>query len=137
MYELYAQRLSSAWNAPEASVSGRTRKKAESKEERDRRLEGYADMERKRRDRYEAPLMYESDEDEEEKDEKQQSEAERLVEQLEECEDSMGEDDKENRLPDVARSFPWDSEWKGSAAYGTRGTTEKAAATRLMNVSVS
>ena len=42
MYALYARRLSSLWGVPEASVSGRKRKPAESKEEHDRRLEGYA-----------------------------------------------------------------------------------------------
>ena len=49
MYELYSQRLLSAWSVPEASVSGRTKKKAESKEEHDRRVEGYVEMERRRR----------------------------------------------------------------------------------------
>ena len=68
------------------------------------------EMERRRREQYEALLMYESDEDEE-VEEKQQLEAEQLVEQLEECEDSEDEEDKENRPPDVTRSFPWDSEW--------------------------
>ena len=118
MYELYAEQLSAS-TASESRVSGRTRKKAESEEEHDRRLEGYAEMERKRRERYEAPLTYDSDEDgdEDEKDEKQQLMAEELVEQLEECEDSEGEDDKENRPPDAACSFPWDSEW--AAADGT------------------
>ena len=96
---------------PEASASGRTRKKAESKEEHDRRLEGYAQMERKRRERYDASLMYDSDDDDEcvdEKDEKQQLEAELLVEQLDECEDMEAEEDKENRPPDsgVSSSFP-------------------------------
>ena len=115
MYELYARRLTSAWNAPEASVSGRTRKKAESKAEHDRRLEGYAEMERKRRERYDASLMYDSDDDDEcvdEKDEKQQVEAELLVEQLDECEDREAEEDKENRPPDsgVSSSFLWESE---------------------------
>jgi hypothetical protein len=112
MYELYARRLSNAWIAPEAGVSGRTKKKAESKDEHDRRLEGYAEMERKRRERYEAPLMYESDEDEDvdEKDEKQQLEAELLVEQLEHCEDMEAEEDKENRQPEAVRTFPWDSD---------------------------
>ena len=115
MYELYARRLMSAWNAPEASVSGRTRKKAESKAEHDRRLEGYAEMERKRRERYDASLMYDSDDDDEcvdEKDEKQQVEAELLVEQLDECEDREAEEDKENRPPDsgVSSSFLWESE---------------------------
>ena len=37
-------------------------------------------------------------------------EAEQLVEQLEECEDSAMEDDKENRPPDAASSFPWDND---------------------------
>ena len=110
MYVLHARRLPSAPSVPEACVSGRTRKKAESKEEHDRRLEGYMEMERRRREQYEALLMYESDEDEE-VEEKQQLEAEQLVEQLEECEDSEDEEDKENRPPDVTRSFPWDSEW--------------------------
>ena len=69
-------------------------------------------MERKRRERYEAPLLYESDEDEDvdEKDEKQQLEAELLVEQLEHCEDMEAEEDKENRPPEAVRSFPWDSD---------------------------
>jgi len=112
MYELYARRLSNAWIAPEAGVSGRTKKKAESKDEHDRRLEGYAEMERKRRERYEASLMYDSDEDEDmdEKDEKQQLEAEQMVEQLEECEDMEAEEDKENRPPEAGSSFPWDSD---------------------------
>ena len=42
-------------------MSGRTRKKVESKEEHDLRLEGYAEMERKRRERYEASLTYDTD----------------------------------------------------------------------------
>ena len=67
LYELYAQQLTSEWSVPDASVSGRSRKKAESKEEHDIRLEGYAEMERKKRERYEAPLMYDIDEDEDEK----------------------------------------------------------------------
>ena len=112
MYGLYARRLSSAWVAPEASVSGRTKKKVESKEEHDRRLEGYAEMERRRRERYEAPLACDSDEDEDmdDKDEKRQMEAELLVEQLQECEDMDDEEDKENRPPQAGSSFPWDSD---------------------------
>ena len=109
MYELYARRLCSVWSASEASVSGRTRKKAESKEEHDRRLVGYAEMERKRRERYEASLTYDSDDDDvdmDAQDQKQQLEAEQLVE----CEDSEGEEDKENRPPDAASSFPWDDD---------------------------
>ena len=111
MYELYARRLSSVWSVPEASVSGRTRKKAESKEEHDRRLESYVEMERRRRERYDAPLEYESDDEEGMRDEKQQVEAEQPIEELEDREDSEGEEDKENRPPDAVRSFPWDSEW--------------------------
>lgn len=71
MRELYARRLSNAWAAPEAGVSGRTRKKAESKDEHDRRLQGYAEMERKRRERYEASLTYDSDDDNNDAAEKQ------------------------------------------------------------------
>ena len=67
-------------------------------------------MERRRRERYDAPLEYECGGDEEKRDEKQQMEAEQLVEQLEECEDSEMEDDKENRPPDAASSFPWDND---------------------------
>ena len=115
MNELHRRRVSSAWRVPDASVSGRTRKKAESKDEHDRRLVGYAEMERRRRERYDAPLMYDSDgsedEDEKEKEEQEQLMAEELVEQLEECEDMEAEEDKENRRPTSARSFPWDTEW--------------------------
>jgi hypothetical protein len=109
MYSMFAQPGESS--ASEASVSGRTRKKAESKDEHDRRLEGYARMERKRKERYDAPLMYNSDRVEDEKDERRQLMAEQLVEQLDECEDMEAEEDKENRPPAAARSFPWDSEW--------------------------
>ena len=111
LYELYAQQLMSASTTSEATVSGRTRKKAESKEEHDRRLEGYAEMERKRRERYEAPLMFDSDDDvDDDVDEKQEVEAQRLVEQLEECEDMEAEEDKENRPPATDGSFPWESD---------------------------
>ena len=110
LYELYAQLQASEWRVPEASVSGRTRKKAESKEEHDKRLQGYAEMERTRRQRYDAPVVYDSDEDKDERDEKEQLMAEELVELLEECEDVKAEADKENRPPDAARCFPWDSE---------------------------
>ena len=72
-------------------------------------------MERRRRERYDATLEYESDDEEGKTDEQQMMEAqqlvEQLVEQLEEAEDSEAEDDKENRPPDAVRSFPWDSEW--------------------------
>lgn len=70
-------------------------------------------MQRTRRERYEAQLMHESDEDKNEKDEKQQLEAELLVEklELEGGEGSEGKDDKENRPPDVSRSSPWDGKW--------------------------
>ena len=62
-------------------MSGRTRKKAESKDEHDRRLEGYAEMERRRRERYEASLTYDSDDDnDDDADGKQQLEVEQLVE---------------------------------------------------------
>ena len=99
LYELYAQLQTSASSVPEASVSGRSRKKAES----------YAQMERKRRERYEAPLVYESDDDEDDDmDEKREVEAERLVEQLGECEDMEAEEDKENRPPATDSCFPWD-----------------------------
>jgi hypothetical protein len=114
MYALYERRISTAWSVPEASVSGRTRKKAESKEEHDRRLEGYTKMEWMRRERYNAPLMVNSDDDEDDRDEKQQLEAEQLseqlVEQLQECGDMEDEEDKENRPPEVASSLPWESE---------------------------
>ena len=111
LYELYAQLRTSASSAPEANVSGRTRKRAESKEEHDRRLEGYAEMERKRRERYEAPLLYDSDDDDDDDmDEKREVEAERLIEQLEECEDMEAEQDKENRPPATDSSFPWESD---------------------------
>jgi len=36
--------------------------------------------------------------------------AEQLVEQLEECEDMEAEEDKENRPPEAASSFLWDSD---------------------------
>ena len=111
MYELYAQLRTNEGSASEASVSGRTRKKAESKEEHDRRLQGYAEMERKRRERYEAPLVYDSDkDDDEEVDEKRELEAEQLIEQLEECEDMETEENKENRPPATDSSFPWDAD---------------------------
>ena len=95
LYELYAQLRTNASSVPEASVSGRTRKKAESKEEHDRRLEGYAEMERKRRERHDAPLVYDSDDSDDDVDEKQQLQAEQLVEQLEEYNDVEDEEDKE------------------------------------------
>jgi hypothetical protein len=112
MYELNARRVLTAWATSEASVSGRTKKKAECEEDHDRRLEGYAEMERKRRERYEAPLLCGSHEDEDmdERAEKQQLEAERLVECLEECEDVEAEDDKENRPPAADSSLPWESD---------------------------
>jgi hypothetical protein len=110
LYELYAQLRTSASSVPEASVSGRTRKKAESKEEHDRRLEGYAEMERKRRERYDAPLVYDSDDSDDDVDEKQQLQAEQLVEQLEECNDVEDEEDKENRPPAMDSSYPWDDD---------------------------
>ena len=114
MYTLYACRQSSRWSTSVASMSGRTRKKAESKEEHKARLDGYERMERKRKERYDAPLMYERDEDEDgdEWDEKKLLEAERLVEQLQECEDTEADSDenKENRPPHAASSFSWESE---------------------------
>jgi hypothetical protein len=110
MYKLFADQPPSEWSASEASVSGRTRKKAESREEHDRRLQGYAEMERKRRARYDAPLRYNSDAVEDEKDEKQQLMAEELTEKLEDCEDTEDEADKENRSPVADSSFPWDDD---------------------------
>ena len=107
MYKLFADQSPSEWSASEASVSGRTRKRAESREEHDRRLEGYAEMERKRRQRYDAPLVYSSDTVEDEKDEEQQLMAEDLVERLGECEDTEDVEDKENRPPAADSSFPW------------------------------
>ena len=75
---------------------------------------GYEQMERKRKERYGAALTYECDEDEDgdEWDEKQLLEAERLVEQLQECEDTEADSDenKENRPPHAASSFSWESE---------------------------
>ena len=109
-YELYAQQLRSESRVPDASVLGRSRKPAESEEEHDRRLEGYAEMERRRRERYDAPLLHDSDDDEDEKDEKQQVEAEELVERLDECEDMEAEEDKENRPPSTASSYAWETE---------------------------
>ena len=66
-------------------------------------------MERRRRDRYEAPLVYESDE-ETETEEKQRLEAEQLVEQLDDDEeDGEAEQVKENMPPAVyERSHPWE-----------------------------
>lgn len=99
----------------ETRVSGRTRKKGESKEEHDRRLEGYAEMERRAREKYDAPLAYDSDEDE--VDEKELLYAEQLVEQLTEGGevdangDEEREDDKENRPPKAARTLPWEGAW--------------------------
>ena len=112
MYELYARRLLSAtgWSMAEASVSVRSRKKAESKEEHDRRLDSYAEMERKRRERYDASLLCDSDEEDDEKDEKQQLIAEELVEQLDECVDMEAEQDKENQPPETASSSGWESD---------------------------
>ena len=69
-------------------------------------------MERKRRERYDAPLVYDSDDDDDDDvDEKREVEAERLVEQLEECEDMEAEEDKENRPPATDSSFPWDDDF--------------------------
>jgi hypothetical protein len=111
MHTLYTQRLPNAAYARQANVSGRTRKKQESKEQHDRRLDGYRDMEQRRRERYEAPLAYESDEENDKADEKQQLEAEQLVSQLDECEDGKDED-KENRQPGVSeRTFPWENDF--------------------------
>ena len=115
-------------------MSGRTRKKAESKEEHDRRLQDYAEMERKRRERYEAPLVYDSDDDDDDEvDEKRELEAEQLVEQLEECEDMEAEEDKENRPPATDSSFPWEDDCCDGAADGRGGRAEKATATRWMS----
>ena len=112
LYELYAQLRDERGDRIDSSVSGRTRKKAESMEEHDRRLQGYAEMERKRRERYEAPLVYDSDDDDDDEvDEKRELEAEQLVEQMEECEDMEDEEDKENRPPATDSSFPWDHDF--------------------------
>lgn len=61
IYALFAKRALNAWRTTEASMSGKTRTKAESTEEHDRRLAGYAEMEQKEEDeiRYEALLMNE------------------------------------------------------------------------------
>ena len=101
MYVWYVPRLPTASNVPVAKVSGRTTKKAESKEEHDERLAGYEEMERRRRTLYEAPLIYESDEDDELEAAKQQEEAEQLVELLDECQDCEDDEDKENQQPEV------------------------------------
>jgi hypothetical protein len=98
MYALYARPFMNVGGVPEASVSGRTKKKAETKEEHDRRLMDYAVMEQRRRDLYEAPLQYASDEDDE-MEEKQQQQAEELVEMLEECDEGEADEDKENLPP--------------------------------------
>ena len=66
---------------------------------------------RKRKERYDAPLMDDSDNHEDDRDAKQQMEAEQLAEQLEECEDMGAEEDKENRPLGAVRSFPWDTKW--------------------------
>jgi len=100
MYALYARRLAAVSSVLAASVSGRSRKKAECKVDHDKRLAGYAEMERRRRERYEAPLVYESDEDE--KTEAQHTEIAQLVEQLEECAVDEGDEDKENQPPTSA-----------------------------------
>jgi hypothetical protein len=101
MYVWYVRRLPTASNVPVAKVSGRTKKKAESKEEHDKGLAGYEEMERRRRALYEAPLIYESDEDDELEAAKQQEEAEQLVELLDECQDCEDDEDKENQQPEV------------------------------------
>ena len=115
MYEMFSRRvLRGDWSVPESNVSGRTRKKAEGKEEHEKRLEGYVEMESRRRQLYEAPMVCDSDEDEDDEEaERKCIQAERLVDQLDEYEDNGGqEDDKENRPPEpgVIRSFPWDSD---------------------------
>ena len=48
------------------------------------------------------------------------------AEAAEECEDSEAEDDKENRPPDVARSFPWDSEWRQCSVWQKRHNRESS-----------
>ena len=70
--------------------------RAESKAQHDRRMDGYAKVERRRRERKDAPLMVDSDgnKDVDAKDEKHPFEAEQLVEQLE-CE--AGEAEKGER----------------------------------------
>ena len=114
MYELYSRRKWDKTVLDEPNVSGRTKKKTESKEEHDTRLAGYAAMERSRRERYESPMVYDSDDEkvDETKEAEQleaEREAERLVEQLEECQvgdsgdetdtDVEMDEDKENRPP--------------------------------------
>ena len=57
--------------------------------------------------------MDDSDEDESgngEKKEKQELQAERMAEQMEDWNDTEAEEDKENRPPEAAGSFAWESE---------------------------
>ena len=83
-----------------------------------------------RRESYEAPLMFETDEDqddnEDEENEKKQLMAEKLVEQLDECEDMEAEEDKENRPPETSSSPAWQMECLMVCSDARGDTTEKA-----------